>query len=176
MLAEVREEARPVERRAARFEEVIDIRAVEALALHDEAFARDHLLRAGDEDGDAPERAVRGVLEPAIVDLAETVRRGVDEVDEVRAGPGLREPVREALLGLEAFLAAMSPRRLDLMRHLRRAGPMSVRRLSKELGRDYKSVHSEVARLVDAGLIERSASDEVAVRWDRIVTELDLAA
>ena len=66
-------------------------------------------------------------------------------------------------LGLSAFMAAMSPRRLDLMRHLRRAGPMSVRRLSQELRRDYKSVHGEVARLADAGLIERSASDEVAV-------------
>lgn len=79
-------------------------------------------------------------------------------------------------LGLEAFMAAMSPRRLDLMRHLRRAGPMSVRRLSQQLGRDYKSVHGEVARLADAGLIERRARDAVAVPWDRMVTELDLAA
>ena len=79
-------------------------------------------------------------------------------------------------IGLDAFMAAMSPRRLDLMRHLRKAGPMSVRRLSRELGRDYKSVHSEVARLADAGLIERQAKDAVAVPWDRMVTELDLAA
>lgn len=79
-------------------------------------------------------------------------------------------------LGLEAFMAAMSPRRLELMRHLRRAGAMSVRRLSQELERDYKSVHGEVARLIDAGLIERQAKDSVSVPWGRIVTELDLAA
>jgi predicted transcriptional regulator len=79
-------------------------------------------------------------------------------------------------LGLDAFMAAMSPRRLELMRHLRHAGPMSVRRLSQQLGRDYKSVHGEVARLVEAGLIERRAKDAVAVPWDRMVTELDLAA
>ena len=79
-------------------------------------------------------------------------------------------------LGLDAFMAAMSPRRLELMRHLRRAGPMSVRRLSQELGRDYKSVHGEVAKLADAGLVERLARDRIAVQWDRIVTELDLAA
>ncbi len=79
-------------------------------------------------------------------------------------------------LGLDAFMAAMSPKRLELMRHLRRVGPMSVRRLSQELARDYKSVHGEVARLTDAGLIERLARDQVAVQWDRIVTELDLAA
>jgi len=79
-------------------------------------------------------------------------------------------------LRLETFMAAMSPRRLELMRHLRRSGPRSVRRLSQELGRDYKSVHGEVAKLADAGLIERTESGEVAVVWDRIVTELDLAA
>ena len=79
-------------------------------------------------------------------------------------------------LGLEAFMAAMSPRRLELMRHLRRAGAMSVRKLSQELGRDYKSVHGEVARLIDAGLIERESKDSVSVQWDRMVTELDLAA
>jgi predicted transcriptional regulator len=79
-------------------------------------------------------------------------------------------------LSLEAFMATMSPKRLELMRHLRRHGPMSVRRLSAELARDYKSVHREVAMLANAGLIERPASDQVAVAWDRVVTELDLAA
>ncbi len=79
-------------------------------------------------------------------------------------------------LSLSAFMAAMSPRRLELMRHLRRVGPSSVRRLAGELGRDYKSVHREVAMLVATGLIERRAADEVAVDWDRAITELDLAA
>ena len=89
-----------------------------------------------------------------------------------------RKPAHNHLtfLSLEAFMAAMSPRRLELMRHLRRAGPMSVRRLAGELGRDYKSVHREVAMLTATGLIERRAADEVAVGWDRAVTELDLAA
>ena len=79
-------------------------------------------------------------------------------------------------LGLEPFMAALSPRRLDLLRHLRRHGPMSVRRLASELGRDYKSVHADVARLTSAGLAERTARDAVAVGWDRAVTQVDLAA
>jgi predicted transcriptional regulator len=79
-------------------------------------------------------------------------------------------------LSLADFTAAMSPRRVELLRHLRRAGPMSVRRLSSELKRDYKSVHREVALLSDAGLIDRRARDEVTVDWDRAVTALDLAA
>ena len=53
---------------------------------------------------------------------------------------------------------------------------MSVRRLAGELGRDTKPVDREVAMLTATGLIERRAADEVAVGWDRAVTELDLTA
>ena len=63
-------------------------------------------------------------------------------------------PDHVTFLSLESFMAAMSPRRLHLMRYLRREG----------------------ALLIAAGLIERRATDEVAVAWDRAVTELDLAA
>ena len=50
------------------------------------------------------------------------------------------------------------------------------KRLTGELGRNHKSVHREVAMLTATRLIERRAADEVAVGWDRAVTELDLAA
>ena len=79
-------------------------------------------------------------------------------------------------IDLQSFMTAMSPKRLELMRHLRREGPMSIRRLAQQLGRDYKSVHSETSLLIQTGLIARTAEDEVRIGWDRIVTELDLAA
>ena len=79
-------------------------------------------------------------------------------------------------LSIEAFVAAMSPKRIELLRRLRAIGPISVRALAGSLGRDYKAVHREVAMLVTAGLVERRARDEVAVAWDRAVTSLDLAA
>jgi predicted transcriptional regulator len=103
---------------------------------------------------------------------------GARFIDAWRSAEQGRSVVRDniSFLSLEAFMATMSPKRLELMRHLRRNGPMSVRRLSAELARDYKSVHREVALLASAGLIERPAKDEVAVAWDRVVTELDLAA
>ena len=49
---------------------------------------------------------------------------------------------------------------------------MSVRRLAGEPGRDTKSVHREVTMLTATGPIERRAGDEVAVGWDRAVTEV----
>jgi predicted transcriptional regulator len=79
-------------------------------------------------------------------------------------------------LTLGDFMAAMSPKRLELLRHLRKVGPLSVRKLSSELDRDYKSVHLDVARLEKAGLIERSAKSFVCVTWNRALAQLDLAA
>ena len=79
-------------------------------------------------------------------------------------------------INLASFMTAMSPKRLELMRHLRREGPMSIRRLAQQLGRDYKSVHGETSLLIQTGLIARTAEDEIRIGWDRIVTELDLAA
>jgi predicted transcriptional regulator len=90
-----------------------------------------------------------------------------------------RQPVHSdnvTFIDLQSFMTAMSPKRLELMRHLRREGPMSIRRLAQQLKRDYKSVHTETSRLIEAGLIARTAKDEVQIGWDRIVTELDLAA
>ena len=48
--------------------------------------------------------------------------------------------------------------------------------MAGELGRDTKPVHRDGTMLTATGLIERRAADEVAVGWDRAVTELDLAA
>ena len=53
---------------------------------------------------------------------------------------------------------------------------MSIRRLAQQLGRDHVSVHSETSLLIQTGLIARIAEDGVRIGWDRIITELDLAA
>ncbi len=79
-------------------------------------------------------------------------------------------------LSLEAFVSAMSPKRLALIQYLRRAGAMSVRKLASEIGRDYKSVHGDVAMLVAAGLVAREAKDQVAVHWDHVHADMRLAA
>ena len=53
---------------------------------------------------------------------------------------------------------------------------MSVRRLAGEPGSNTKPVHRDRTMLAATGLIERRAADEVAVGWNRAVTELDLTA
>ncbi|MBM3514520.1 MAG: hypothetical protein FJX59_12535 [Alphaproteobacteria bacterium] len=74
------------------------------------------------------------------------------------------------------FLSAMSPKRLELLRALRIEGPLSVRKLSALVERDYKSVHQDVDRLIGAGLVVYTEDRRVNVPWRKAIAELDLAA
>ena len=55
----------------------------------------------------------------------------------------------------ETMVRTLSPKRLELLRHVHRNPPRSIRALAQALGRDYRRVHEDVEALVAAGLIDR---------------------
>ena len=76
-----------------------------------------------------------------------------------------------------AMLAAvLTPKRLELLKALRREGPMSVRSLSRIVDRDYKNVHVDSAELERAGLIQRDEEGRVTAPWDVIDAHFRLVA
>ncbi len=77
---------------------------------------------------------------------------------------------------LPQLLKELSPGRWALLEVLRTGGKMSVYALAKQLARHYKNVHTDVARLIDLGLIEKTQDGKVFVPWDVIAAELRLAA
>ena len=75
-------------------------------------------------------------------------------------------------LGDLALLArTLTPARWSLLEKLRAEGPSSIYELARRLERDYKNVHTDVARLIELGLIERK-ENRVAVVWDVVRAEL----
>jgi predicted transcriptional regulator len=71
------------------------------------------------------------------------------------------ETVDERHLSFESWAgltSVLTPRRLELLRHLRRHPAMSIAELARALGRDYKRVHADVEALMTAGLIDRTAA------------------
>ena len=62
----------------------------------------------------------------------------------------------------ETMTRVLTPKRLELLRHLHRQPSASVAALSRAVQRDYKRVHEDVEALATAGLIER-ASDGTAL-------------
>ena len=117
--------------------------------------------------------------------MKQTVRLHVGSVEEMGkrfAGAWRRlergEKVRETHLtffDLETMMATLSPKRLALLKHVRRHPANSISELAKTLGRDYKRVHADVSALVQAGLIVR---DENGIRapYDSIQATVSLSA
>jgi predicted transcriptional regulator len=74
-----------------------------------------------------------------------------------------------------SLFAELTPARLDLLETLRRVGPCSVYALAKAAERNYSNVHTDVARLEELGLIERTEDGEVSVPFDSVEILLPLA-
>ncbi|RAU21972.1 hypothetical protein CU669_09730 [Paramagnetospirillum kuznetsovii] len=75
------------------------------------------------------------------------------------------ETVDEANLtfrDLEALLAALTPKRLHLLRHVRHHHVPSIKALAADLHRDYKNVHTDVEALTRLGLLTRTQNSVVA--------------
>ena len=71
------------------------------------------------------------------------------------------------------MLETLSPRRLDLLRHVRQHGAKNVRELAQALGRDYKNVHQDVAVLEATGLLIRD-DRKLSTPWDKLQAHASL--
>src|SRR6185295_2307001 len=74
-----------------------------------------------------------------------------------------------------SLFAELTPARLDLLDTLRRVGPCSVYALAKAADRNYSNVHTDISRLEELGLIERSEDAAISVPFDAIEILVPLA-
>ena len=75
---------------------------------------------------------------------------------------------------LEAMLATLSPRRLELLKYVRQHGATNTRELAAAIGRDYKNVHQDVAALETSGLLLRDGR-KLSAPWDEVQASVALA-
>jgi predicted transcriptional regulator len=92
---------------------------------------------------------------------------------------GRRAPAPLSVLSfadLPLLMKTLTPARWDLLQRLAKAGPQTVYALAKLLARDYKNVHTDVARLLELNLLEKNADGQVGVSWQTVRAELRLNA
>jgi len=75
---------------------------------------------------------------------------------------------------LPLLAKTLTPARWKLLAKLKKAGSQSIFALAKLLGRDYKNVHTDVARLVELKLVEKAEDGRVSVSWQAVRAELRL--
>ena len=71
------------------------------------------------------------------------------------------------------LLSELPPRRLDTLREVKRAGPVSIYAVAKALSRNYSNVHADVQKLIEHGLVEKDGSGRVFVPWADVVVRVD---
>jgi len=85
-----------------------------------------------------------------------------------------REPTEYFGAGFETMsqlTKIFTPTRWDLIEYLKKAGAMSIYQLAKELGRDYRNVHSDVQTLLERSVIKKDEDDKIYMPWDKIVVD-----
>ncbi|MGF1644791.1 MAG: hypothetical protein ACFCUJ_14215 [Thiotrichales bacterium] len=108
------------------------------------------------------------------------ITRWTDTSEELRAlarrvNAGERLPETDYHLNFASpvdLLSALPLERLRTLREIKTAGPLSVYRLAKRLGRNYSNVHADVKRLVELSLVEQDTNG-VSVPFEDIVVRVD---
>ena len=106
--------------------------------------------------------------------LQDMGKRFVDAWHRAEQGKPVNE-THVTFLDLESMLATLSPRRLELLRHVRQHGATNTRELATAIGRDYKNVHQDVAALEAVGLLLREGR-KLAAPWDEVQASVALTA
>ena len=112
----------------------------------------------------------------AIIEVARqgsAVRTARQQLTGARQG---RSPdYRLSFESARTLFAELTPARLDLLDTLRKVGPCSVYALAKAAERNYSNVHTDISRLEELGLIERSDEGAISVPYDAVEILLPLA-
>ena len=106
--------------------------------------------------------------------LAEMGKRFSSAWNRAAAGEQVNE-THVTFLDVQTMLDTLSPRRLEMLLHVRQHGAGNVRQLAQALGRDYKNVHQDVAVLEAAGLLVRDGR-KLCAPWDELQANVSLMA
>jgi predicted transcriptional regulator len=109
-------------------------------------------------------------------DATTTAKEFIDAWKRAESGEKVHEKNWLHFENLELLLKTLTPGRWTLLKRLHANGPMSIRALANDLGRDYKNVYTDVQRLENIGLIGRGQNDRINVPWDIVEARLLLAA
>lgn len=106
--------------------------------------------------------------------LQESGRRAAAAMKALAAGKKVEPYFGVNFDQVGQMFAAFTPKRWELIATLRAAGPLTVADLARQLGRNYKNVHTDVQQLIGWMAVERGEDGRVNVPWSDIVVDMKL--
>ncbi len=89
---------------------------------------------------------------------------------------GKKQRARISFATPELLWKVLTAKRWDVLKAMTGQGPLTIREVARRVGRDVKAVHGDVHALIDAGLLERTETNQVAFPFDAIRVEFTLRA
>lgn len=86
-----------------------------------------------------------------------------------RTRAGKASTPKLAFGSLRDLFSAITEKRLELVRFVATHEGLNTRQVAQHLGRDYKNVHSDVAELVELGLLDKNDRGQLTAPFDEIV-------
>ena len=81
---------------------------------------------------------------------------------------------RLAFGSLRELFSALTEKRLELMRHVASHEGLNTHQLAQQLKRNYKNIHTDVAALIELGLLEKDEKGLLSAPFDEIVIHAGL--
>lgn len=76
----------------------------------------------------------------------------------------------------EVMHKILSPKRLEIVKVMAGAGPLSIREIARRVERDFKGVHADVTLLLNAGVITKTGNGKVIFPYDKIHVDFEISA
>ena len=114
-------------------------------------------------------------MKTVILDVATRQDAGEDFVRVWETGKAHKN-ARISFETPELLWKVLTARRWELLKSLCGVGPISIREAARRVGRDVKTVHGDVTALLDAGVLDRTASGAIEFPYDAVKVEFLLRA
>jgi predicted transcriptional regulator len=107
--------------------------------------------------------------------VADAKARFVEAGKRALAGEKVEAVPSVNFVTYEDMHRVLAPSRLAIVKTLAGQGALSIREVARRVNRDVQAVHRDVTTLVNAGVIDRTASG-IEFPYDRIHFEYDVSA
>ena len=105
-----------------------------------------------------------------VASVADVTRRALE------AFKGKKQQARISFATPELLWRVLTAKRWELLKVLAGQGPLTIREISRRLGRDVKAVHGEVHALLGAGLLDKAENGRIVFRFDAVHVDFTLHA
>ena len=114
-------------------------------------------------------------MKTVILDVRKPEEAMQDFVDVWKSGKA-QKSARISFSTPELLWKVLTAKRWELLRALCGAGPVTVREAARLVNRDIKAVHTDLAALRKAGVIDRTETGQVEFPYEAIKVEFMLQA